>query len=96
MQCEKAIMPLRREFLSSSSGEVPTTSRKWAPTPSPSSRRWTEASRCARLLVGGMVAQEITLQAPDLVRKLNLMGTVRGGQGMASLTQVAKRIFGPA
>jgi pimeloyl-ACP methyl ester carboxylesterase len=45
--------------------------------------------------IGGMVAQEIALQAPDLVRKLILMGTgPRGGEGMASLTQVAKRIFG--
>src|SRR5258706_14627737 len=40
--------------------------------------------------IGGMVAQEITLQAPDLVRKLILVGTgPRGGQGMESLTQVA-------
>ena len=45
--------------------------------------------------IGGMVAQEIALQAPDLVRKLILVGTgPRGGEGMASLTQVAKRIFG--
>src|ERR1700724_541158 len=45
--------------------------------------------------IGGMVAQEITLQAPDLVRKLILVGTgPRGGQGMESMTQVAKRIFG--
>jgi pimeloyl-ACP methyl ester carboxylesterase len=37
--------------------------------------------------IGGMVAQEITLQAPDLVRKLILVGTgPRGGQGMESLT----------
>ena len=47
--------------------------------------------------IGGMVAQEITLQAPDLVRKLILVGTgPRGGQGMESLTQVAQRIFGAA
>ena len=40
--------------------------------------------------IGGMVAQEIALQAPDLVRKLILVGTgPRGGQGMESLTQVA-------
>src|SRR5216117_923037 len=45
--------------------------------------------------IGGMVAQEITLQAPDLVRRLILVGTgPRGGEGMASLTQVAQRIFG--
>jgi len=47
--------------------------------------------------IGGMVAQEIALQAPALVHKLILVGTgPRGGQGMASLTQVAKRIFGAA
>src|SRR6202158_714466 len=45
--------------------------------------------------IGGMVAQEIALQAPDLVRKLILLGTgPRGGQGMASLTQEAGRLFG--
>ena len=47
--------------------------------------------------IGGMVAQEITLQAPDLVRKLILVGTgPRGGEGMGSMTTVAKRIFGAA
>jgi len=45
--------------------------------------------------IGGMVAQEIALQAPDLVRKLILVGTgPRGGQGMASLTHAAGRLFG--
>jgi pimeloyl-ACP methyl ester carboxylesterase len=42
-----------------------------------------------------MVAQEIALQAPDLVRKLILVGTgPRGGQGMESLTLAAGRLFG--
>jgi len=46
---------------------------------------------CLGFSIGGMVAQEITLQAPALVRKLILVGTgPRGGQGMASLTEVAK------
>src|SRR5712671_5194886 len=45
--------------------------------------------------IGGMVAQEITLQAPDLVRTLIVDGTgPRGGQGMESLTQAAGRLFG--
>src|SRR5256885_1332046 len=45
--------------------------------------------------VGGMGAQEIPVEAPNLVRKLILVGSgPRGGQGMASLTQVAQRIFG--
>src|SRR6202043_3656658 len=42
-----------------------------------------------------MVAQEIALQAPDLVRKLILVGTgPRGGQGMESMTLAAQGIFG--
>jgi pimeloyl-ACP methyl ester carboxylesterase len=45
--------------------------------------------------IGGMVAQEIVVEAPDLVRKLILVGTgPRGGEGMESLTQAAKRLFG--
>src|SRR6202166_2820718 len=45
--------------------------------------------------IGGFVAQEITLQAPDLVRKLVLVGTgPRGGEGMATLTPEAQQIFG--
>src|SRR5260370_19844736 len=44
-----------------------------------------------------MVAHEIALQAPDLVRKLILLGTgPRGGQGMESLTQAAGRLFAAA
>jgi len=82
--------------VSSSSGEVPTTFEEMA----------TNAVAFSRALglnkmdvlgfsIGGMVAQEIALQAPDLVRKLILVGTgPRGGQGMESLTQVARRIFG--
>jgi pimeloyl-ACP methyl ester carboxylesterase len=69
--------------VSSSSGEVPTT--------------FEQMGANAVAFIRGMVAQEITLQAPDLVRKLILVGTgPRGGQGMASLTQVAQRIFGAA
>jgi pimeloyl-ACP methyl ester carboxylesterase len=45
--------------------------------------------------IGGFVAQEITLQAPDLVRRLVLVGTgPRGGEGMATLTPEAQEIFG--
>ena len=45
--------------------------------------------------IGGFVAQEITLQAPDLVRRLVLVGTgPRGGQDMATLTPEAQQIFG--
>ncbi len=44
--------------------------------------------------IGGFVAQEITLQAPDLVRRLLLVGTgPRGGEGMGPLTPEAQEIF---
>jgi pimeloyl-ACP methyl ester carboxylesterase len=48
------------------------------------------------LSIGGFVAQEITLQASDLVRRLILLGTgPRSGEGMASGgTPESKRIFG--
>jgi pimeloyl-ACP methyl ester carboxylesterase len=45
--------------------------------------------------IGGFVAQEIALHAPDLVRQLVLVGTgPRGGEGMATLTPEAQEIFG--
>ncbi|QWT22165.1 alpha/beta hydrolase [Bacillus sp. NP157] len=45
--------------------------------------------------LGGLVAQEIALQAPGLVRKLVLVGTgPRSGEGMQSLTPEAQEIFG--
>jgi len=44
--------------------------------------------------IGGFVAQEITLRAPDLVRNLVLVGTgPRGGQVMGALTPEAQKIF---
>src|SRR6202161_4070446 len=45
--------------------------------------------------IGGFVAQEITLAAPDLVRRLTLVGTApRGGEGMEGGTPEGNRIFG--
>ena len=45
--------------------------------------------------IGGFVAQEITLAAPDLVRRLVLVGTApRGGEGMEGGTPEGNRIFG--
>jgi pimeloyl-ACP methyl ester carboxylesterase len=84
--------------ISSSSGEVPTTFEEMGAH----AIAFIKALGLKRVdvlgfSIGGMVAQEITLQAPDLVRKLILVGTgPRGGEGMASLTQVAQRIFGAA
>ena len=45
--------------------------------------------------IGGLVAQEITLQAPDLVRRLVLVGTgPRSGERMDTGTPEGKQIFG--
>ena len=82
--------------VSSSSGEVPTSCEQMG----------TSAVFFIRALglpkvdvlglsIGGFVAQEITLQAPDLVRRLVLVGTgPRSGEGMATLTPEAQEIFG--
>jgi pimeloyl-ACP methyl ester carboxylesterase len=82
--------------ISSSSGEVPTTFE----------RMGADAIAFIKALglkqvdlfgfsIGGIVVQEITLQAPDLIRRLIVDGTgPRGGQGMELLTQAAGRLFG--
>lgn len=45
--------------------------------------------------IGGMIAQEIAVQAPNLVRRLMLIGTgLRGGEGIAPMTDAAAKIFG--
>src|SRR5579864_4549595 len=45
--------------------------------------------------IGGLVAQEITLQAPDLVRRLVLVGTgPRSGERMDTGTPEGNQIFG--
>jgi pimeloyl-ACP methyl ester carboxylesterase len=47
------------------------------------------------LSIGGFVAQEITLQAPDLIRRLVLVGTgPRSGESMDTGTPEGKQIFG--
>jgi pimeloyl-ACP methyl ester carboxylesterase len=45
--------------------------------------------------IGGLIAQQFTMDRSDLVRKLILVGTgPRSGRGMASLTPEAQKIFG--
>src|ERR1700754_5323858 len=82
--------------ISSSSGEVPTTFEQMGANAVAFSRALgLKKADMLGFSIGGMVAQEIALQAPDLVRKLLLLGTgPRGGQGMESLTQAAGRLFG--
>lgn len=82
--------------VSSSSGEVPTTIEDMGAN----AVAFIQAVGLPKVdvlgfSIGGLVAQEIALQAPDLVRKLVLVGTgPRSGQGMAALTPEAQQIFG--
>ena len=82
--------------VSSSSGEVPTTFEQMGAN----AIAFIKALGLKRVdvlgfSIGGFVAQEMTLQAPDLVRRLVLVGTgPRGGQNMATLTPEAQQIFG--
>ncbi len=81
--------------IASSSGEVPTS----IPEMGANAIRFIRALDLAEVdilgfSIGGMVAQEIALQAPDLVRRLILVGTgLRGGVGIAPMTDEAAAIF---
>ena len=82
--------------ISSTSGEVPTTIEGMAAN----AVAFIKALGLAKVDVlgfslGGHVAQAIALAAPELVRKLILIGTgPRGGEGMATLTPEAQAVFG--
>jgi pimeloyl-ACP methyl ester carboxylesterase len=82
--------------ISSSSGEVPNSIEDMAAN----AAAFIRAVGLARVDVlgfslGGLVAQELALAEPELVRRLILLGTgPRSGEGMASLTPEAQRIFG--
>jgi pimeloyl-ACP methyl ester carboxylesterase len=82
--------------ISSSSGEVPTSIEGMAANAIAFMR--TLGLKQVDVLgfsLGGLVAQEITLRAPDLVRRVVLVGTgPRSGEGMVSLTPEAQKIFG--
>jgi pimeloyl-ACP methyl ester carboxylesterase len=93
---EREVILFNNAGVSSSSGEVPTRIEKMGTN----AVAFIKALRLAKVdvlgfSIGGLVAQEIALQAPDLVRRLVLVGTgPRGGEGMASLTPEAQEIFG--
>jgi pimeloyl-ACP methyl ester carboxylesterase len=95
---DREVVLFNNAGVSSSSGEVPTTFKQMGANAITFSRAiGLNKVDVLGFSIGGMVAQEFALQAPDLVRKLILVGTgPRGGQGMESLTLVAQRIFGAA
>jgi len=93
---DREVILFNNAGVSSSSGEVPTTFEQMGAN----AIAFIQALGLKRVdvlgfSIGGFVAQEITLQAPRLVRRLVLVGTgPRGGENMASLTPEAQRIFG--
>src|SRR5258706_14192717 len=93
---DREVILFNNAGVSSSSGEVPPTFEQMGANAVAFTRALgLNKADVLGFSIGGMVAQEIALQAPDLVRKLILLGTgPRGGQGMESLTQTAGRLFG--
>jgi pimeloyl-ACP methyl ester carboxylesterase len=95
---DREVILFNNAGVSSSAGEVPTTFERMGAN----GVAFIRALGLAKVdvlgfSIGGFVAQEITLQAPDLVRRLVLVGTgPRGGEGMATLTPEAQEIFGAA
>src|SRR5882757_256892 len=93
---DREVILFNNAGVSSSFGEVPTTFEKMGVN----AVAFIKALRLAKVdvlgfSIGGFVAQEIALQAPDLVRQLVLVGIgPRGGEGMATLTPEAQEIFG--
>lgn len=93
---EREVILFDNAGVSSSSGEVPTTVEGMAANAIAFSKALgLKVVDVLGFSLGGLVAQEIALQAPDLVRRLVLVGTgPRGGEGMVSLTPEAQEIFG--
>jgi pimeloyl-ACP methyl ester carboxylesterase len=93
---DREVILFNNAGVSSSSGEVPTRIEKMGAN----AVAFIKALGLPKadvlgFSIGGFVAQEITLQAPDLVRRLVLVGTgPRSGEGMATLTPEAQQIFG--
>jgi pimeloyl-ACP methyl ester carboxylesterase len=92
---DREVILFNNAGVSSSSGEVPTTFEQMGAN----AVAFIKALGLTKvdvlgISIGGFVAQEITRQAPELVRKLILIGTgPRGGEGMATLTPEAQKIF---
>lgn len=96
LAASREIILFNNAGISSSSGEVPTTIQEMGAN----AIAFINALNLAEVdvvgfSIGGMVAQEIALQAPALVRRLILVGTgPRGGEGIAPMTEAAAEIFG--
>jgi pimeloyl-ACP methyl ester carboxylesterase len=93
---DREVILFNNAGVSSSSGEVPATFQEMGANAVAFIKALgLENVDVLGFSIGGFVAQEITLKAPDLVRRLVLLGTgPRSGQGMDGSTPEGKRIFG--
>src|SRR6202022_2661512 len=93
---DREVILFNNAGVSSSSGEVPTTfERMGANAIAFIKALGLEQVDVLGFSIGGLVAQEITLQAPDLVRRLVLVGTgPRSGESMDTGTPEGQQIFG--
>ena len=93
---DREVILFNNAGVSSSSGEVPTTFEQMAAN----AIAFIKALGLKQVdlfgfSIGGLVVQEITLQEPDLVRRLIVDGAgPRGGQGMELIAQATGRLFG--
>jgi pimeloyl-ACP methyl ester carboxylesterase len=93
---DREVILFNNAGVSSSSGEVPTTFEQMGAN----AIAFIKALGLKQVdlfgfSIGGMVVQEITVQAPDLIRKLIIDGAgPRGGPGMELVAQVSGRLFG--
>jgi pimeloyl-ACP methyl ester carboxylesterase len=95
MAVNREVILFNNAGVSSSSGEVPSSFQEMGAN----AIAFTRALGLVEVdvlgfSIGGMVAQEITLQAPDLVRRLILVGTGPRGADMTSSESL--QIFGAA
>src|SRR5882724_4361998 len=93
---DREVILFNNAGVSSSSGEVPTTVDQMAANVFAFIKALSlKQVDLFGFSIGGMVVQEITLQAPDLVRRLIVDGAgPRGGQGMELIAQATGRLFG--
>jgi pimeloyl-ACP methyl ester carboxylesterase len=93
---DREVILFNNAGISSTSGDVPTSIEKMAAN----AAAFIKALRLAEVDVlgfslRGRVAQELAIADPKLVRRPVLVGTgPRSGEGMASLTPEAQRVFG--
>ena len=93
---DREVILFNNTGISTSSGEVPTSIEEMARY----AAAFIDALGLAKIdllgfSLGGLVAQQLTHDRPELVRRLVLVGTgPRSGEGMATLTPEAQAIFG--